>query len=126
MSDQQQIVEAITAFYREILRHPYLPDTALKIPPASGWDTIDVDTLRDLGKNDTVIDMIRHFPYLEADHEYRRLLVEYETVPIAYTKTIRTMIEEIQPLPGHCVYLTEGVDREGYSLILDTARGDSI
>jgi hypothetical protein len=29
----------------------------------------------------------------------------------------------VNPLPAHCVYLTEGVDREGYSLILNVDEG---
>ncbi|KAG9856731.1 hypothetical protein KCU98_g681, partial [Aureobasidium melanogenum] len=33
------------------------------------------------------------------------------------------MTEKVYPIPGHCVYLTEGLGREGYRLILDTERG---
>jgi hypothetical protein len=32
-------------------------------------------------------------------------------------------MEQVNPLPGNCVYVTEGVDREGYSLILDVEKG---
>lgn len=123
MSSRRQIIDAITSFYQQVIRHPYLPDTALKIPPTSGWNTIDSDGLRDLGNNDYVIELLRQLPYLEASGEYEKLLVYYETMPIAYTKDATSTIEKVFPLPSHCVYLTEGVDREGYSLILDTEKG---
>lgn len=35
------------------------------------------------------------------------------------------MTEEVYPIPGHCVYLTEGLGCEEYRLILDTERGTS-
>lgn len=127
MSSAQETIDAITAFYKQVIRHPYLQDTALKIPLSSGWgDAIDSERLRDQGKNEAVIDLLQRLPYLEADGEYERLLVEYETVPIAYTqRSVGSSMERVTPLPGHCVYLTEGVDREGYSLILDVSKGRS-
>jgi len=123
MSPRPEIIDALTAFYKQVLKHPYLDATALKIPPSSGWRTIDSAALRDLGKSETVIELLRHLPYLESDGRYEKLLVQYETVAIAYTKHPSTLMEEVNPLPGDCVYLTEGVDREGYSLILDVEKG---
>ena len=123
MPSHADIAAALTAFYKQIIKHPYLNDTALKIPPSSGWETIDSIALRKLDKSEAVIELLRHLPYLEADGTYEKLLVQYETVAIAYTKNPTTMMEEVNPLPGNCVYLTEGVDREGYSLILDVEKG---
>lgn len=123
MSSQDEIVNALTSFYRQVLRHPYLNESNLKIPPEFGWDTINVESLRKLGKNQTVVELLKRLPYLESGSRYERLLIGYETAAIAYTQTSRSFMEEVTPLPGHCVYLTEGVDREGYSLILDTENG---
>lgn len=124
MPSLSDIADALTAFYKQIIRHPYLNDTALKIPPSSGWETIDSVALRGLGKSEAVIKLLRHLPYLEANERCEKLLVQYETVAIAYTKNPSTLMEELNPLPGNCVYLTEGVGREGYSLILDVEKGD--
>lgn len=123
MSSHSDIVDALTAFYKQVIKHPHLDDAALKIPPSPGWETIDSDALRELGKSEAVMELLRHLPYLEADGRYEKLLVQYETVAIAYTQHPSTLMEEVNPLPDNCVYLTEGVDREGYSLILDVEKG---
>jgi hypothetical protein len=123
MSSNPDIIDALTAFYKQIVKHPYLEDAALKIPPSTGWETIDSAALQNLGKSEAVIELLKHLPYLETDGQYDRLLVQYETVAIAYTKKLTTLMDEVNPLPGNCVYLTEGVDREGYSLILDAGEG---
>jgi len=123
MSSNPDIIDALTAFYKQIVKHPYLEDAALKIPPSTGWETIDSAALQNLGKSEAVIELLKHLPYLETDGQYDRLLVQYETVAIAYTKKLTTLMDEVNPLPGNCVYLTEGVDREGYSLILDAGKG---
>ena len=124
MASHSDIANALTAFYKQVIEYPCLNDTVLKIPPSSGWETIDSVTLRELGKSEAVIELLRHLPYLEADGRYDKLLVQHETVAIAYTKSPSTLMEEVNPLPSNCVYLTEGVDREGYSLILDVEKGN--
>lgn len=123
MSSHSEIADALTAFYKQVIRHPHLDDAALNFPPSSGWETIDSAVLRELGKSEAVTELLRHLPYLEAPGRYDRLLVQYETVAIAYTQNPSTLMEQVNPLPRNCVYLTEGVDREGYSLILDVERG---
>ena len=123
MSSHAEIVDALTEFYKQLIKHPYMDGTALKIPPSSGWETINFVALRELGKSEAVVELLRHLPYLEAAGIYEKLLVQYETVAIAYTQNPSTVMEQVNPLPGNCVYLTEGVDREGYSLILDVEKG---
>lgn len=124
MSSHAEIIAALTAFYQEVIKQPGLNDSALKIPPAAGWDTLNPATLRSAGKSEEAIEMLRHIPYLEAIEEYQTLLVGWETVPLAYTQNATSSMESCNPLPSHCVYLTEGVGREGYSLILDTEKGE--
>jgi hypothetical protein len=102
MFSRDDTVAGLLGFYRQILRLPYIDESDLITPPASGWDSIDEEALRAQGKTDSVIDLLRHLPYIHAP------------------------LEDEYPLPGHCVYLTEGEGREGYCLILDTERGDQI
>jgi hypothetical protein len=122
MSSLPDIVDSLTAFYKQIIKHPHLDDAALKIPPSSGWETIDSAALRELGKSEAVVQLLRNLPYLEANGPYEKLLIQYETVAIAYTQHPSDLMEQINPLPEYCIYLTEGVDREGYSLILDVEK----
>ena len=112
MYSRDETVKAILAFYQQLTKHPYLDETALKIPPASGWDNIDQEALRAIGKTDTVIDLLRHLPYLDGRSD--GYLIAYETVPVDFTVQSTAMSEEVYPIPGHCVYLTEGLGREGY------------
>jgi hypothetical protein len=123
MSSYLEIIDAVLAFYQQVIRHPYLDDAALKIPPTSGWDSIKSADLRNSGKSEAVIELLKHLPYLESMGQYERLLVQYETVPTAWTQRSYVAMEQVNPLPAHCIYLTEGLDREGYSLILDVEEG---
>ncbi|KAG9571222.1 hypothetical protein KCU71_g505, partial [Aureobasidium melanogenum] len=121
MYSREGTVNAILAFYQQLIKHPYLYETALKVPPASGWDTIDEEALRAIGKTDTVVDLLRHLPYLDGRGD--GYLIAYETIPVNFTIDSTAMTEEVYSIPGHCVYLTGGLGREGYRLILDTERG---
>ncbi|KAI1407236.1 hypothetical protein F5Y13DRAFT_133565 [Hypoxylon sp. FL1857] len=116
MYSRDDTARAVLRFYQEVIRHPYLNDNALIIPPPTGWDSIKIQ-----GKNETVLDLLRHLPYLRSENQYRRLLVHWETVPVCYPDTQNS--QEVYPLPAYCVYLTHSVDREGTSLILDTNKG---
>lgn len=121
MYSRDETVSAVLAFYQQIIKHPYLNGTALRIPSANGWESVDVEAMKARGKNPAVIDLLRYLPYLRHDRG-NRLLVNAETVPICYTED-DTYMDDVYPLPSHCVYLTQGVDREGLSLIMDTERG---
>ncbi|KAJ8127572.1 hypothetical protein O1611_g6065 [Lasiodiplodia mahajangana] len=116
MYSHNESIKCIQDFYREILRHPYLNEDALVTAPTNGWDITNVPE-----KNETVIDLLRHLPYMRSGNQYRRLLIHWETIPICYCDNAH--FQEIYALPSHCVYLTQSVDREGTNLILDTADG---
>jgi hypothetical protein len=84
---------------------------------------MELDGLQNPGKSEAVIELLKRLPYLESTGQYERLLVQYETVPIDWTQRSYVAMEQVNPLPAHCVYLTEGVDCEGYSLILNVEEG---
>lgn len=106
MSSQADIKNAVTSFYKEVVKHPYLDDSALKLPPPSGWDGVDTAALRELGKTDQVVDLLKHLPYLE-DESNDTVLVYVETTSVAYHLGKMTCMDEVNPLPGQCAYLTE-------------------
>lgn len=121
MYSQDETVQAILAFYTELLKQPCISDSCLAIAPPSGWN-INEQEIRASGKNDTVIDLLRHLPYLRGSR-YDGPFVTYETQSVDYTRQSITSSEQAYPIPGHCVYLTQGEGRDGYSIILDTERG---
>jgi hypothetical protein len=116
MYSRDEAVAAVLKLYQEILRHPYLDNSALIVPPPIGWDNIAIE-----GKNETVVDLLRHLPYLRPETDFEQLIIEYETIPICYPGNETD--EGIYPLPAYCVYLTESLDDLGTSLILDTNEG---
>jgi hypothetical protein len=70
-----------------------------------------------------VIDLLRHLPYLCGKND--GWTINYETVPVDFTIESTALMERIPefPIPGHCVYITDGIGREGYRLIIDTEKG---
>lgn len=116
MYSRDETIDAVLRCYLAVVNQPYLDDSALIIPPAEGWSDTDIE-----GKNDAVLDLLRHLPYLRADDRSQRLLLHWETIPICYTDGRSD--QEPWPLPPSCVFLAHSVDREGINLILDTDRG---
>lgn len=116
MYSREETVNAVLKFYQQVLRHPYLDNNALIVPPPGGWDNITIQ-----GKNETVVDLLRHLPYLRPEREIQRPIVNWETVPVCYAG--KDTDEGIYPLPAHCIYLTHSVDQLGTALILDTDKG---
>ena len=59
-------VAAITDFYKFYIRLPYLDSNALVLAPEDGgWPNIDATELRNRGKSDEVIELLRHLSYIE-------------------------------------------------------------
>jgi len=123
MYSRDSTVTAITALYKHLIKHPYLDASALLFPPPTGWTTLDETALRAIGKTETVIDLLRHLPYLDGKGSGH--MIAYETIPVDFTVDATALIETISefPIPGHCVYITDGSGREGYRLIIDTEEG---
>lgn len=116
MYSRDGTVRAVLRFYQGIIRHPYLNDDALIVPPLNGWDSINVQ-----GKTEIVLDLLRHLPYLRPEKRFDQLIIHWETIPICYAHN--QDYHEIYPLPAHCIYFAHSFDREGTSLILDTNEG---
>jgi hypothetical protein len=123
MYSRDETVKAILGFYQHLIKHPYLDESALLIPPPSGWDTIDEEALRAIGKTDAVIDLLRHLPYPCGKGD--GYMIAYETRPVDFTYSSMAVMERVPeyPIPDHCVYITNGIGREGYRLIIDTEKG---
>ncbi|KAI0976970.1 hypothetical protein F4678DRAFT_130148 [Xylaria arbuscula] len=121
MYSREDICSVILNFYRHIIRHPYLDDDALIVPPPQGWSHITTSA----GKDATAIDLIHHLPYLRRSNlSSGHLLIYPGTIPICYLDDDDTQYQEqIYHLPVHCVYLARRADYLGRDLILDTSNG---
>lgn len=110
---REETNSAVLKFYEQVIILTYLEDSKLKRTPENGLYNIGSEALRARGKTDI---------------EYTKLLVAYEIEPLCYIdQNASTMLmEDKNPHPAHRIYLTQGVDREGYSLILDSFNGNII
>ena len=116
MYSRDETVNAVLRFYQAVLRHPYLYNSALVVPPVNGWTSINVE-----GKNGTVLDLLCHLPYLRSENAFEELIIYWEAIPIHYLDNQRRV--PLSPLPAHCIYLTRAESYLGTSLILDTNEG---
>ena len=60
---RDEVVSELTSFY-EFLVSMYLSPDALRRPPPGGWPDITVERLAFLGKNESVINLLKHIPYI--------------------------------------------------------------
>ncbi|KAF6814772.1 hypothetical protein CMUS01_12573 [Colletotrichum musicola] len=69
--DRDAVVDVFTRYYQLLSRMAYFPPTLVDYPPEGGWtdDRFPVEKLRRLGYSETVIDLLRHLPYL-GDYEH--------------------------------------------------------
>ncbi|KAH0278070.1 hypothetical protein KCU91_g2749, partial [Aureobasidium melanogenum] len=59
----------IAAFrdYYQFLTEMFLPENRVEEPPAEGWSSITKEKLRLLDKDDEVVELMRHLPYISND-----------------------------------------------------------
>ncbi|KIN06920.1 hypothetical protein OIDMADRAFT_46837 [Oidiodendron maius Zn] len=97
MYSRDEIINAILRFYQTIIRHPYLNNSTLVVPPVNGWTSINI------GKNRTVLDLLCYLPYLRLENPSEELIIHWETIPICYLDKQDKRL--LYPLPAHCIYL---------------------
>lgn len=64
--DQNELVSLIKGYYELLVEMAYFETEHVRWPPEpAGWSDfeLNVDSLRLLGRNETVIDLLRHIPY---------------------------------------------------------------
>lgn len=121
MDFHRQLSDALTSFYELIISIPCLEDFTIATPPEEGWSVGNP-----MGKDDSVIDLLRHIPYLRRVHPSSvSLLPIYPgVIPIDYPEEGWDPERmHFYPLPSHCVYLAQRDDSQGTDLILDASSG---
>lgn len=64
------VVAAVQDYYA-FLTKMYLKESAIIQPPQGGWPSITSDSLRDLGKTNDVVSLLRHLPYIGEPNQGR-------------------------------------------------------
>jgi hypothetical protein len=132
---REKTISSMVSFYTLLTQLPYIPPDKLMLPPPTGWPIntegkeegpgINATELRNRGKNETVIDVLRHIPYLDQELYGERWTLADNTLHINYARgqLYGDYLERdtaILPLPGHIIWLTEGFERAGVYLLLNT------
>lgn len=134
---RDHFIAEVTSYY-SFLSKIYLPPSAIKTPPSTGWPEITSSYLACLQKNDTVIDLIRHLPTVRRDEGDDPYQIYSLTSAVDFTGDLiregfcgenpardlaEPMVEMLHPLPEHvlCWATTTG-GRNGYFVFVDTTR----
>ncbi|KAK1633494.1 hypothetical protein BDP81DRAFT_433873 [Colletotrichum phormii] len=89
--DRNVVVKCLKRHYELLVRMGYMDVSAVELPPAAGWSDAElrVDALRAMGRSETVIDLLRHIPYVHENEESDPVEVYTETFPLRYLRNGR-------------------------------------
>ncbi|KAB8360886.1 hypothetical protein FH972_024619 [Carpinus fangiana] len=130
---RNEVVSTLTAYY-DFLTTLYIPKSAVLYPPEGGWEFITQENYAFLEKTDTVIDLLRHIPYIDQEDTYDRHMFadmcapldfrgEYARKHLGFEDNFGPISEEAT-LGPHAITIGQCVGgRNGTYLILDTERG---
>lgn len=66
--DQEMVLDrvksAMIEYYTLLCSMPHMEPACLRIPPPSGWSSIDTEALLSSGRSEAAIDFLCHIPYL--------------------------------------------------------------
>ena len=91
---QTEVATALLDFYNFLARLPWLEPSDILEPPARGWPNISSDNFAPLHKNDTVIELLKHLPYLRMDGPFERNTLAWSTYPCDYR---RDYFQKVEP-----------------------------
>jgi hypothetical protein len=131
-------IVAVTDYY-DFLTKMYLHKSCVIKPPQDGWPTITTESMKDLGKTDEVISLLRHLPYIcDMDERYRAeaipscIFSDWQTAGYFLGlgqeggEGLRIISENIsfyKDVPPHVIGLTRGEREDDDVFLLDTELG---
>lgn len=120
LSKREELVSELTSFH-EFLVGLHLPPDALKRPPPGGWPSINQQQLRYLNKDDDVIDVLKHIPYIRQDED----LEPYQIYEHCVCNDLTGVFFEQYSKEDRDAHITEPIGEEIDSSIVTLARADS-
>lgn len=133
---RNEFISILTPYY-EFLMGLYLPPSVIKYPRPDGWPEVTPETLSFLNKNDTVLDLIKHTPFVSRDSSHdvyqiydKTSAVDYVSdriqksfgIPNASSEIADPMLEmTVVPAYVMTIARTSG-GRDGFYFLCDTER----
>jgi hypothetical protein len=130
---REDAVAAVRSYYEFLAFMGAIPESAVLEPPTSGWAELSSEALSALEKDETVIDLLKHLPYID-DRVDGNTEIAFKTKAINYCGSdFRWCIDHdklegiVVPvgagnIPSYVAVLSEG-GRYGSWLLLDTQKG---
>lgn len=138
--DPEAIRTALSTYYHALSKLPYIETSDIVSPPTAGWPNITVTNFAPLGKNETVVALLKHLPYLRNPGLPKGYAIAFETFAIDYSAAPFTealdadAVEGLSPdqyedeegkIKSWAVPLTISQDQySGSCWLLDTTDGD--
>jgi hypothetical protein len=138
--EPEAIQTALSAYFHALSRLPYIEASDIVFPSAAGWPNINETNFAPLDKNETVVALLKHLPYLRNPDLPKGYAIAFETFIIDYSVAPFTepldgdAAERLSPdqyeddekkIKSWVVPLTMSQDRDSGSWwLLDTTDGD--
>lgn len=128
---RNEFISILTSYY-EFLVGLYLPPSVIKYPRPDGWPRVTPETLSFLNKNDTILDLIKHMPFVSRDssHDVYQIYDKIVSdrikksfgIPSANSEIADPMLEmTVVPAYVMTIARTSG-GRDGFYFLCDTER----
>jgi len=72
--DRDQVIAAVTDYY-EFLTRLHMEPKDIRRPPPEGWSTITPERMAPIKKNSTVVELMKHLPYVQNDDNFTPIVV---------------------------------------------------
>jgi hypothetical protein len=135
---QTEVATALRDFYEFLTKLPWFQADDVLEPPEHGWPSINADNFGPFHKSDTVIQLLKHLPYIRMDGPSKEYKIAWSTYPCDYR---RDYFQQIKPnidcwevpdtterdfkFPEWVIPLTYG-KVNGQYIMLDTTDGTKI
>lgn len=142
MYNPEAIKTALSTYYKALSKLPYVEEDDILYPPASGWPNITASNLEALGKNESVIELLKHLPYLRSSGTekgyaiyFATFAMDYSGAPFGEPMDVERAVDRLVPflgadeweIPAWVVPLTVSEDNVwGTWWLIDTTDGDYI
>jgi hypothetical protein len=76
---------ALSTYYKALSKLPYVEESDIIYPPDAGWPNVTASNLELLGKNETVIELLKFLPYIRNPGKEKGYAIGFGTFAIDYS-----------------------------------------